>query len=524
MKFNSLPHPLNHFKEQKTCIAFLKKQRWNGQPVSPYCGSKKTYKTTRDHQCADKKCHKKFTVTVATLFESSKIKLSNWFAAIYLATAHKKGISSLQLHRNLGVTQKSAWFILHRIREMLQDKGSLILRGQTEVDETFVGGKNKNRHADKKVKESQGRSVKDKRPLFQLVNKGMVKTQVVADRKAKALKPIIEKIVEKRSTIVSDDMYKIVSLFTGCGGLDLGFRGGFTSLGRFYEKRRFEHIWCNDVDKNACLTFERNFSEPIVCGDITEILNGNYPQSAPGLPNSADVVLGGFPCQDFSLAGKRKAFKTRRGKLYLSMVEMVKRMRPAIFIAENVKGLLSIDGAIQTIFSDFAELGYDVNYKLYNAADFGVPQNRQRVIIVGTDNERFLPEFEFPEPPLSNEEWLSIGEAIGDLENINEGEAQNHFWSKAKRFPGTQGNTTVTIDKVAPTMRAEHHGNIEFHWNDSRRLSAREAARIQSFPDDFIFYPSTSSAYKQIGNAVPPILGWYLASSIERYLQKHFRP
>ena len=315
--------------------------------------------------------------------------------------------------------------------------------------------------------------------------------------------------------------FTVVSLFTGCGGLDLGFRGGFASLGKFYEERRFKHIWCNDIDKNACLTFERNFSEPIVCGDITEILKGNYPQSAPALPNSADVVLGGFPCQDFSLAGKRKAFDTKRGQLYLSMVGVVKRLRPAIFLAENVKGLLSIDGAIETIRSDFAELGYDVNYRLYNAADFGVPQNRKRVIIIGTDNKRLLPGFVFPEPPLSNEGWMSIGEAIGDLENINEGAEPNHFWSKAKRLPGTQGNTTVSKDKVAPTMRAEHHGNIEFHWDDSRRLSAREAARIQSFPDDFIFYPSTSSAYKQIGNAVPPIFGWHLASAIECYLAKN---
>jgi DNA (cytosine-5)-methyltransferase 1 len=97
----------------------------------------------------------------------------------------------------------------------------------------------------------------------------------------------------------------------------------------------------------------------------------------------------------------------------------------------------------------------------------------------------------------------------------------NHFWSKAKRFPGTQGNTVVSPDKPGPTMRAEHHGNIEFHWNGQRRLSAREAARIQTFPDDFIFYPSTSSAYKQIGNAVPPVLAWHLAKAIEQFIDKN---
>jgi transposase-like protein len=205
MNFNSLPQILNHFKSQETCISFLEEQRWNGKPVCPHCGSRKTYKTTRGHKCANSECYKKFTVTVGTVFESSKIKLNIWFAAIYLATAHKKGISSLQLHRDLGVTQKTAWFMLHRIREMLREKGSLILTGETQVDETFVGGKNKNRHADKKIENSQGRSVKDKTPVFGLLNNGTVKTQVVPDTKAKTLRPIIEKMVEKGSIVVSDE-------------------------------------------------------------------------------------------------------------------------------------------------------------------------------------------------------------------------------------------------------------------------------------------------------------------------------
>lgn len=205
MKFNSLPQILNHFKDQETCISFLEDQRWNGKPICPHCGSKKTYKTTRGHKCGNSECYKKFTVTVGTVFESSKIKLNIWFAAIYLATAHKKGISSLQLHRDLGVTQKTAWFMLHRIREMLRQKQSIILTGETQVDETFVGGKNKNRHADKKIEFSQGRSIKDKTPVFGLYSQGRVINQVVADTKAKTLKPIIEKMVEKGSIIVSDE-------------------------------------------------------------------------------------------------------------------------------------------------------------------------------------------------------------------------------------------------------------------------------------------------------------------------------
>jgi len=117
---------------------------------------------------------------------------------------------------------------------------------------------------------------------------------------------------------------------------------------------------------------------------------------------------------------------------------------------------------------------------------------------------------------------LTLGEAIGDLENLKEGAIPNHFWSKAKKNNG-QGNNSVVKNQPGPTMRAEHHGNIEFHWNCKRRLSAREAARIQSFPDDMIFYPSTSSAYKQIGNAVPPVFAWHLAKAIEKFLSQNLQ-
>lgn len=285
-------------------------------------------------------------------------------------------------------------------------------------------------------------------------------------------------------------------------------------------------MWANDFDKNASHTFAENFGDPIVCGDIVEILNGTYPSAEdPRMPTKADVVLGGFPCQDFSLAGKRKGFNASRGLLYQSMVETVRRLRPAIFVGENVKGLLSMNNgtAIKQIVEEFAALGYTVTYKLHHVANFGVPQNRERVLIIGTDMKRGLPAFEFPKPTHTEETWVPIREAIGDMTRLKEGAMPNHFWSKAKRFEGTQGNSITVPTKIAPTMRAEHHGNIEFHWNGKRRLSAREAARIQTFPDDFIFYPSTSSAYKQIGNAVPPVFGWHVATAVEKFLQKHLK-
>jgi len=329
---------------------------------------------------------------------------------------------------------------------------------------------------------------------------------------------------EEKNVKTSRDNYSVVSLFAGCGGLDLGFRGDFTFLGKKYAPKKFEIIWANDIDEHSCISYQKYFNHGIACGDITKILESKYVSSLDkALPQKADIVLGGFPCQDFSHAGKRKGFNSKRGLLYKSMIEVIRRTNPSLFVAENVKGLLTMNKgeAIKTIVKDFEKLGYHVVYKLLTAADFGVPQTRERVIIVGTKKDK-LPPFEHPKPILDKKNWVNLKQAIGDLEKKTEGKIANHYWSKAKKNNG-QGNSTVSACKPGPTMRTEHHGNIEYHWNGKRRLSAREAARIQSFPDNFIFYPSTSSAYKQIGNAVPPVLAWYMATAIENFLDKHLK-
>ncbi len=316
--------------------------------------------------------------------------------------------------------------------------------------------------------------------------------------------------------------YKVLSLFSGCGGLDLGFRGGGCFLDKNFSKNNFQIIWSNDIDKNACQTYHHYFNHPIVCGDIREILANNHTSIFNNpIPLESDIVLGGFPCQDFSHSGKRRGFDSKRGTLYQAISDTIVKTKPKVFLAENVKGLLTLnDGAaIKQIAQDFEEIGYHVSYKLLLTADFGVPQKRERVIIIGT-RKGLLPKFDFDTLSNQNTKWMSVQQAIGDLESKNEGDVDNHFWSKAKKNKG-QGNNAIKKENPAPTMRAEHHGNIEFHWNKKRRLSAREAARIQSFPDDLFFYPSTSSAYKQIGNAVPPVFAWNLAKAIEVFIDKN---
>lgn len=326
--------------------------------------------------------------------------------------------------------------------------------------------------------------------------------------------------------------YKVVSLFSGCGGLDLGMVGGFSYLGKYYERHPFDIVWANDINEKATRTLKLNFPDlNVVCGDITKIVNINDEEqlsffSKPEIPQ-ADVVIGGFPCQDFSVAGKRQGLAVERGKLYQSMAKVIEMIRPKVFLAENVKGLISWQNglAIKTIVEDFAELGYKVDYKLFNTADYGVPQIRERVIIIGIRDDIAV-DFEWMPPTHSstNNEllpWVTIKEAIGDLEDDEKHRSlPNYGYSKAKLFPGKQGNTKTNADKPSPTMRAEHHGNIEFHYCLPRRLSAREAARIQSFPDDFTFVQSISDAYRQVGNAVAPVFSWHLAKMVKDILYK----
>lgn len=302
----------------------------------------------------------------------------------------------------------------------------------------------------------------------------------------------------------------VVSLFSGCGGLDLGFEGGFEVFGKQYERLPFDIKWANDLNPAACRSYKRNLADRIQCGDVWEAL--------ATLPSHADVVIGGFPCQDLSINGLKKGVAGVRSGLYKAMVEAVRKLRPKAFVAENVRGLLldyNKDSYTQ-VMSDFRALGYEVRADLYLAADYGVPQMRQRVFIVGT-----LPGvrlFQPPAPIRSRDEWMTAKEAVSDLEAMAEDADFNHVWSRAA-VSGEQGNRTLKSDRPADTMRAECHGNIQFHYKLPRRISMREAARFQSFPDTFIFDAKLRETERQVGNAVPPIMGWHIAKALSNCLQ-----
>jgi transposase-like protein len=227
--FKSVFDMMSTLNSEKACREHLEKLRWNGEPICPHCGSqrenhyriKKRGEDRGYYKCKD--CRSPFSVTIGTIFEKSTIPLQKWFMAVFLFTTNKKGVSSYQLMREIGVTQKSAWFMLSRLRNSVKMRDDFEFDGITQVDETYVGGKNKNRSKGKKIPNTQGRSTKAKKPVFGMLNKGIVYTKVVEDTTGATLKPIINDKVKEGSTIVSD-----------------GWRG-YRGLERFYDHKIIQH-------------------------------------------------------------------------------------------------------------------------------------------------------------------------------------------------------------------------------------------------------------------------------------------
>lgn len=282
--------------------------------------------------------------------------------------------------------------------------------------------------------------------------------------------------------------------------------GGFESLGTRYEPLPFEVVWANEFNDRACQTYDYNFEHEIICADVWHCLES--------IPGNIDVIIGGFPCQDISINNFRgRGVEGERSGLYAAMVEAIRRCRPRAFVAENVRGLFMKRNrtSLERVIRDFSDLGYFLSVELYNAADYGVAQTRERVFIVGSRDWSFTP----PKPICAEAAWTTSQEAISDLAQHPRDEEWSHIWSLANSSP-EQGNRRLKADRPAYTIRAECHGNIQFHYELDRRISMREAARIQSFPDDFFFRAKLRETERQIGNAVPPVLGWHIARALAR--------
>lgn len=308
---------------------------------------------------------------------------------------------------------------------------------------------------------------------------------------------------------------RLISLFSGCGGMDLPFH-----------KAGFKVVWAIDSNPWACETFKQNISQAIACSNIEEI-------DITKIPN-ADLITGGFPCQDFSIIWKRPGLIGTRGNLYTYFLDFIRQKQPKAFIAENVKGLISANNhkAIEKIIADFEQIepGYLVKPKLYNFADYGVPQYRERVLIVGVRMDTGF-NFIHPSPEYGTHGTYphrTAKQALKDVEKV----ADNNEYQKIqprtveilKRIKPGGNYTDIPQDSpyyvkgmISHVYRRLHPdqpsttiiaggggGTWGYHYEELRSLTNRERARLQTFPDDFVFVGSLTEVRRQIGNAVPP--------------------
>lgn len=341
--------------------------------------------------------------------------------------------------------------------------------------------------------------------------------------------------------------YNVLDLFCGCGGMSLGF-----------EQAEFKVLLGVDLWKDALQTYSYNRKDAkTLCADIS-VLSGRDIVNIIG-NTSVDVIIGGPPCQGFSVAGKR-IVDDDRNKLYKGFVRMVDFFRPRAFVMENVPNILSIGGGVikDAIIADFSKLGYSVEYKVLTASDYGVPQNRRRAIFVGLQNGL---HFSFPEP--SQAEKVTSEEALSDLPeySVEDGNAYplapNSEYQKLMRHHSaalynhqitTHNQKTIDIISLVPdggnykdlpielqSTRKVHIAwtrlnskkpsftidcghNHHFHYVFNRVPTVRESARIQSFPDSFIFLGNRGSQLRQVGNAVPPLLAQVIAYQLKQYM------
>lgn len=317
---------------------------------------------------------------------------------------------------------------------------------------------------------------------------------------------------------------KVASLFCGCGGTDVGLLGDFDFLGKHYKGNPFKIVYANDIDDNACAIFEKNFNIVPDNRDIRKIQAGDIPE--------IDILTGGFPCQSFSIIAqnpKRLGVKDDRGKLFFEMCRLLKEKQPKCFIAENVKGILSANNksAFPLIIKEFEDSGYNVSYKLLNALDFGIPQKRERVIIVGIRKD-INKKFTFEEMP------KAASDKYTPLLSVIENDVDEKYFYSQKAVDGMLRkreymNKGRAQDITGPCNTVGAHlSKVSLNSTDPvlqignrfRRFTPREVARIQSFPENFELIGSEAAQYRALGNAIAPVMFWYVAKEIAYLLKE----
>lgn len=317
---------------------------------------------------------------------------------------------------------------------------------------------------------------------------------------------------------------RVASLFCGCGGTDVGMLGDFTYQGKHYDKNGMSIVYANDVDPNACAIYEANFGIKPDNRDIRTVKSSDIPDF--------DILTGGFPCQSFSIIAQnpvRLGIKDERGMLFFEMCRVLREKQPKCFIAENVKGLLTANkkSAFPLIIKEFEDSGYHVKYAVLNAANYGVPQKRERVIIVGFRKDLKV-DFSFPKMTIEN------GENFVPLKTVIQEDVDERYFFSEKAVAGMMKNResmnkgrAQDILKPCNTVGA-HLAKVSLNSTDPvlmengryRRFTPREVARIQSFPETFNLIGSESAQYRALGNAIPPVMFWYVANAISNQLSQ----
>lgn len=318
---------------------------------------------------------------------------------------------------------------------------------------------------------------------------------------------------------------RVASLFCGCGGTDVGLMGDFEFLGKHYASNSMQIVYANDIDDNACNIFKENFGITPDNRDIREVKSDDIPEF--------DILTGGFPCQSFSIVAqnpKRLGVKDERGKLFFEMCRILRERQPKCFIAENVKGILTANkkSAFPLIMKEFEDSGYNVQYRILNSANYGVPQKRERVIIVGFRKDLGM-EFSFPDTKIRNEDdFIPLKEVIE--KEVDE----KYFFSERavagmmKKRESMNKGRAQDINKPCNTVGA-HLAKVSLNSTDPvlmegkryRRFTPREVARIQSFPEKFELVGSETAQYRALGNAIPPVMFWYVAKAVKEELESN---
>ncbi len=318
---------------------------------------------------------------------------------------------------------------------------------------------------------------------------------------------------------------RVISLFAGCGGADLGIIGGFDFLGKKYVKNGVEIIHASDIDKKAVETYNLNFNHKAIVADIRKIsLKGER----------VDLLVGGFPCQSFSSVNPSKDPTDSRAQLFNDMLRIVKETKPKFVVAENVKGFYRLHGGIY--FEDYSRklkrAGYRVYHQVLLAADYGVPQLRQRLIVVGIRND-IEGEFVFPKPLFgpnssSKKAYVPIKKVIKSLAKVPE-----KYYFSERAVQGVKNakpnmKRALAQDLNLPCLTVTSHlAKVSLNSRDPvllvnkdkelyRRFTPTEAAAIQSFPENFKFAGSEADAYRQIGNAIPPVMIWHIVRALKK--------